>query len=149
MKAINLIILSLFLQACNSGGQKENSESPKTIKKNITGVWELLRMQYFPDEEPSLVSAQFKEYLEIKEDGTCTDDGNAAQWYISSSDNYVVDSMSKTLFIAVFYMNRKQVDVYNRDIEAQQIKLVSDGKSQYLYLRNIQSSVTRIFIRKA
>lgn len=148
MKAINILIISLFLLSCNSGGNKEKSESPQTIKKEITGVWELLRMQYYPDKEPTLVGPLLKEYIEIKADGTCTDDGYPANWYISNSDDYIVDSMSKTLFIAVFFINRKQVDVFNRKIEAQQIKLVTEGKNQYLYLRDIQTSVTRIFIRK-
>lgn len=149
MRLLLVFFISCLFTACNIGEkQKDYAGSETSLKKEITGVWELFRIQYYPDEKPVLVDPSSKEYLEINSDGTCKDDRNSANWYISKTEDYVLDSISKVLFNEIFYVNRKSGGVFDRRIDTHQVKITKEGNVQYLYLKSLNTSITRIYIRK-
>jgi hypothetical protein len=120
----------------------------ESTKKEIVGIWELFKKKSRPYYEFSLVEASMREYLEIKPDGTCQDGGNSAKWFLSYTEYIIIDSTSKVIFSELYNLKDNVYNGYERTIEPYQIKVNTENGIKYLYLTSLQTSATRIYIRK-
>lgn len=151
MRIILTITLLTVLAACNftATDKKIPSKSNReTIEKEIVGIWELLKMNYRPTNEVSLVDPKNREYLEIKSDGTCQDDDSNYKWFLSYTNDYVLDSTSKVIFTELSNLSPNGWEEYDRTIRPYQIKVTTENNIKYLYLTSLRTSATRVFIRK-
>lgn len=151
MRLILLILFTTALAACNSSNTDKNipgKTSRESVKADIVGVWELLKMNYSPTDSLSLVDPRSKEYVEIKADGTCQDGQYKYQWFLSYTDEYVFDSISKILFTEASNLKPNSWGNYERELRPYQVKVTSEGTVKYLYLTSLKTSGTRVFIRK-
>ena len=105
-------------------------------------------MSYNPTAKPSLVEPANKLYLEINEDGTCSDGGKGAIWFLSYTDELIIDSTSTTYFNEVTKLRPGIWNEYSRVIEPYQVKINDENNVKYLYLTSLNTSGTRVFIRK-
>jgi len=150
MRFLILLALLTSIISCNSNDNKaipSKSNRESTVKE-IVGIWELLKQSYRPSNEPSLVQASDKEYLEIKPDGTCQDGRYPAKWFLSYTDDFVIDSTSKVIFSELTNLDHNSYDEYDRKIKSYQIKVSTENGIKYLYLTSLQTSATRVYIRK-
>jgi hypothetical protein len=151
MRTLFLLAVLASIISCNTSNDKKiipNKNDRVSTTKDIIGIWELLKRSYRPSNEPSLVQASDKEYLEIKSDGNCQDGPYPAKWFLSYTDDFVIDSTSKIIFSELTNTNPGSYDDYNRKIKPYQIKISTDNGIKYLYLTSLQTSETRIYIRK-
>jgi hypothetical protein len=151
MKIALIVTILTSLIACNNSKEEikiPNKNYRESIEKDIIGIWELLKQNYKPSDEPSLIDPDYIEYLEIKPDGNCQDGRNKAKWFLSYSDNFVIDSTSKVILITISNRKRNSWGEYDRKIEVYQIKITIENDTKYLYMTSLESSATRIFIRK-
>lgn len=142
--------ITALISCKNSSGDKQipSKTSRETIGQDIIGIWELLKKSYRPSDEPSLIAANDKEYLEIKADGTCQDGRYGAKWFLSYTDDFIIDSTSKVFFTELTYLTPNSWGDYDRTIKPYQIKVSVENNIKYLYLTSLKSSDTRIYIRK-
>ena len=150
MRFLILLALLTSITSCNSNDNKAipDKSNRESTAKDIVGIWELLKQSYTPSNEPSLVQASDKEYLEIKPDGTCQDGRYPAKWFLSYTDDFVIDSTSKVIFSELTNLDHNSYDEYDRKIKPYQIKVSTENGIKYLYLTSLQTSGTRVYIRK-
>lgn len=147
---ILIATISIFISCknSNSDNQVPSKNSREAIKKEIVGIWELLKVKYTPTREPVLVDANNKEYLEIKENGTCQDRRDESKWFLSYTEDFIFDSTSKIIFTEISNLNQHSLGYYDRSYKSYQIKTTTENNIKYLYLTSLQTSETRIYIRK-
>ena len=150
MRFLILLAILTSIISCNSSDNKviPSKSNRESTAKDIVGIWELLKQSYRPSNEPSLVQASDKEYLEIKPDGTCQDGRYPAKWFLSYTDDFVIDSTSKVIFSELTNLDHNSYDEYDRKIKPYQIKVSTENGIKYLYLTSLQTSATRVYIRK-
>jgi hypothetical protein len=142
-------VLTSIISCNNSNDNKiiPTKSNRESIAKDIVGTWELLKQSYNPLDQPSLVQSSNKIYLEIKPDGTCQDGRYQAKWFLSYTEDYIIDSTSKVIFSQMTNLEHSSYGEYDRKIKPYQIKLSTDNGIKYLYLTSLQTSATRIYIR--
>jgi len=150
MRFLILLAILTSIFSCNSSDNKAipSKSNRESTAKDIVGIWELLKQSYRPSNEPALVQASDKEYLEIKPDGTCQDGRYPAKWFLSYTDDFVIDSTSKVIFSELTNLDHNSYDEYDRKIKPFQIKVGTENGIKYLYLTSLQTSATRVYIRK-
>lgn len=151
MRLIFFTALFASLISCkntNTDKQIPNKSNRASVEQEIVGIWELLKRNYQPTEEPKLINPNDKEYLEVKKDGTCQDGRYEAKWFLSYTDNFIIDSTSKVIFTELSNLKPSGWGEYDRTIKPYQIKIVTENNVSYLYLTSLESSATRIYIRK-
>lgn len=149
----NLIFIAILTSifSCNSSTDNyinSSNNNIASIKKEIVGKWELYKKKNRPYYKFSLVEASMSEYLEIKPDGTCQDGRISTNWFLSYTEDFVVDSTSKVIFSKLYNLKDNIYYGYERTIEPYQIKVNTENGIKYLYLTSLQTSATRIYIRK-
>ena len=152
MRTIFLIAVLILIISCNSSHDNKSiptANNRQSIAKDIVGIWELLKQSYKQSGEPSLVQPSDKEYLEIKSDGNCQDGRYLAKWTLSYTDDFIFDSTSKVIFLELTNLEPNSYDEYDRKITPFQIRVSTENGIKYLYLTSLQSSKTRIYIRKS
>ena len=151
MRLILLLAALILIISCNNSSENKvvpSKTSRESIAKDIVGIWELLKQGYKSSNETSLVQPNDKEYLEIKSDGNCQDGRYLAKWFLSYTDDFVIDSTSKVIFSELTNLDSNSYGEYDREIKPFQIKTTTENGIKYLYLTSLESSKTRIYIRK-
>jgi len=151
MRILLFLAILVSIISCNNSNDKKiipSKSNRESFAQDIVGIWEILKQNYRPSDEPSLVLAEDKEYLEIKPDGTCQDGRYLAKWFLSYTDDFVIDSTSKVIFSEMSKLDPNSYGEYDRNIKPYQIKVTTENRIKYLYLTSLQTSKTRIYIRK-
>ena len=151
MRLILFITIFALIISCNNSSDNkivQSKKSGESIEKDIVGIWELLKQKYKSSSEASLVQPNDKEYLEIKPDGNCQDGRYLTKWFLSYTDNFVIDSTSKVIFSELTNLDSNSYGEFDRKINSFQIKTTTENGVKYLYLTSLESSMTRIYIHK-
>ncbi|QGW28916.1 hypothetical protein [Phnomibacter ginsenosidimutans] len=151
MRVLLFIVVIITSISCNNSSSEKqipNKTNRESIRQDIIGIWELFKRSYKPTEEPKLVEPNDKEYLEIKNDGTCQHGRYEAKWFLSYTDDFIIDSTSKVFFTELTYLSPNSWGEYDRTIKPYQIKVTTENNIKYLYITSLKSSDTRVYIRK-